>query len=207
MPPANLIVGLTGGIGSGKSEVSRRFTALGIEVIDADEIAREVVIPGKPALTEITEHFGKHLLTPNGDLDRPRLREIIFKDPDEKRWLESLLHPQINALIRERLQAASSPYAILASPLLLETKQDQLVDRVLVVDASEEQQIARASRRDTNRVEQIKAIMATQSNREARLARADDVIDNDGELSALDAQLIELHQRYLHLAQQKAFPA
>jgi dephospho-CoA kinase len=195
-----LVVGLTGGIGSGKSEVARRFQSLGIEVVDADEMARVVVETGQPALAQIARHFGRDILTPGGELNRPRLREIIFSNPDEKQWLETLLHPLINREIRARLAAAARPYAILASPLLLETQQHRLVDRILVVDTSEAEQLTRASRRDSNSREQIEAIMASQTPRPERLARAHDVLDNSGDLNQLDAQVAILHQQYLQLA-------
>jgi dephospho-CoA kinase len=194
------IVGLTGGIGSGKSEVARRFKSLGIDVFDADEVARVVVREGEPALAQIAEHFGADILLPTGALNRARLREIIFAEPDAKRWLEALLHPLINREVRQRLAEADSPYSILMSPLLLETEQHQLVDRILVVDTSEAEQQARASLRDNIRAGQIQAIMATQLGRQERLARAQDIIDNHGDLSALNEQVAALHQQYLALS-------
>lgn len=195
-----LIVGLTGGIGSGKSEVSRRFQALGIVVVDADEVARLVVEPGQPALADIAAHFGSHIVAADGHLNRALLRKIIFSQPEEKQWLEELLHPLINQEIRRQLADAGSPYVILSSPLLLETRQYELVNRVLVIDASEALQIARASSRDGNSSEQIKAIMATQLEREARIGQADDIIHNHGDLMELDKQVKTLHQRYMALA-------
>jgi len=194
------IVGLTGGIGSGKSEVTRRFAQLGIEVADADEIAREVVRPGEPALKEIREHFGEQVINEQGELDRTGVRDIIFSNPQEKIWLENCLHPRINQRIREKLAKASSPYAILASPLLLETSQHQLVDRILVVDTTEELQLERASKRDQKNRAQIQAIMATQIDRAQRLARAQDIIYNNGELGELDDQVARFHQTYLSMA-------
>ena len=195
-----LLIGLTGGIGSGKSEVSRRFEALGITLVDADLIAREVVTPGSDALKAIQQHFGDQLILPDGNLDRAALRQLIFADAAAKTWLEQLLHPLINQLIRTRLAAASSPYAILSSPLLLETSQYQLVDRILVVDTSEAAQIERASRRDRNQEDQIRAIMATQLSRAERCNLATDIIQNHGELTELDEQVAHLHQLYLELA-------
>jgi dephospho-CoA kinase len=192
-----LIVGLTGGIGSGKSEVSRRFQALGITVVDADEVARQVVAPGQPALADIAKHFGSNILLPDGELDRAQLRKIIFSQPEQKRWLESLLHPLINTQIRQQLVAAQSPYVMLSSPLLLETRQHELVDRILVIDASEALQIARASNRDANNEDQIKAIMGTQLDRNERISRSDDIIHNHGILLELDDQISKLHQQYL----------
>lgn len=201
MASSHFTIGLTGGIGSGKSEVSRRFASHGISIVDADEIAREVVLPGQSALREIAARFGPDVITATGVLNRAKLRDIIFFDKEAKAWLESLLHPQINRLIRSRLALAESPYVILVSPLLLEAAQHNLVDRVLVVDASETLQMARANQRDKAGAENIKAIMANQLSREERLARADDVIHNLGDLASLDAQVAALHQQYLTLAQ------
>ena len=199
-----LIIGLTGGIGSGKSEASARFSARGILVVDADVVAREVVEPGKTALVQISQHFGIGILDSAGRLNRSKLREIIFSDPSEKQWLELLLHPIINTDIRHQLANASSTYAILSSPLLLETQQFQLVDRVLVIDTSEQLQIERASQRDKNNEAQIKAIMHTQLSRQERCARATDIIQNHGTRAELDAQVEKLHHLYLELAQSTA---
>lgn len=201
MQTSPLVIGLTGGIGSGKSEVTRRFLNLGVTIVDADEIAREVVAPGQTTLTEIAGHFGVDILNSAGELDRPKLRQIIFTDPNAKQWLENLLHPLINQIIRARLTQAESAYVMLSSPLLLETQQYQLVDRILVVDTSEALQLKRASRRDNTRTAQIKTIILSQLARPDRLARADDIILNLGDLSDLDIQVDQLHQHYLLLAQ------
>lgn len=203
-----LIIGLTGGIGSGKSEACRCFIARGITVVDADVVAREVVTPGRPALEKIREHFGDEILlfekeSQQRTLDRSKLREIIFNNPIEKIWIEKLLHPLVNQQIREQLENTYGPYTILASPLLLETQQYRLVDRVLVVDASEPLQIERASQRDTNNEAQIRAIMSTQLSRQERCAKANDIIQNHGSLIELDEQIENLHQLYLELAQNK----
>ncbi|WP_323815325.1 dephospho-CoA kinase [Cellvibrio sp. NN19] len=195
-----LIIGLTGGIGSGKSEASKRFAERGILIVDADIVAREAVEPNSFALKQISDHFGKDILNTSGELNRSKLRAIIFSNPSEKTWLESLLHPIINASIRQQLANASSAYAILASPLLLETKQFELVDRILVIDVDEQLQIERASQRDNNKPDQIKAIMQTQLSRQERCARADDIILNNGNIAALDEQVEKLHQLYLTLA-------
>jgi dephospho-CoA kinase len=203
MPDKKLIIGLTGGIGSGKSEVSRRFEALGITLVDADLVARDVVLPGKPALESIRTHFGTDILLPDGSLNRAKLREIIFTEPAEKEWLEQLLHPLINQQIREQLALSTSAYAILSSPLLLETRQHLLVDRILVVDTSEMLQIERASKRDKNQEAQIKAIMATQLSRAERCSRATDIIQNHGDITELDDQIAKLHSLYLELAEQQ----
>lgn len=200
METAKLIVGLTGGIGSGKSVVCSRFANLGILIVDADIVAREVVEPGSDALKKIQNHFGDDVVQANGTLDRSKLRDIIFTTATEKEWLESLLHPLINLEIRRQLSQTKSAYAILASPLLLETKQFQLVDRILVIDASEQLQIERASNRDGKNEAQITAIMQTQLSRQERCARASDIIQNHGDLSELDEQVEKLHQLYLELA-------
>lgn len=194
------IVGLTGGIGSGKTAVSDRFAALGIKVVDADVCARMVVEPGKPALSLIAEHFGHAVLDSNGALDRARLRQIVFADENERKWLESLLHPLIFEEMWGQLQNATSPYAILVSPLLIEGGQTAICQRILVVDVPEDIQLARTMMRDTNSAEQVKAIMATQASRQARLEKADDVIVNEGSLEALWQQVDRLHQQYLSLA-------
>ena len=174
----------------------RAFQAKGIEAVDADDMARVVVEPGQPALNAIAEHFGPDNLTPEGTLNRPALRTIIFTDPDAKTWLEALLHPLINRELRSRLAAARGPYALLVSPLLFETGQDKLVDRILVVDVPESLQLARASARDGADPEQIRRIMASQMSREERLRRADDVLDNSGGLADLKRQVGELHGKY-----------
>lgn len=194
------IVGVTGGIGSGKTTVTDRFASHGIEVIDADVIARDVVAPGSDALQQIAEHFGADVLLTDGSLDRAQLRKLVFADSDEKEWLNQLLHPLIRHRIEDTLQSASSAYCILVAPLLLENKLDAMVDRVLVVDVSEETQIERTMRRDNNSAEQVAAIMAAQIEREQRLAAADDCIDNELPLPEVYDQIDALHQQYLKLA-------
>lgn len=195
-----LIVGITGGIGSGKSAVTDRFAKLGIVVVDADIVARQVVEPGTEALTAIAEHFGKDVITAQGSLDRAELRKRVFSDESERLWLEQLTHPLIGLTIAEQLQAAASPYSILSSPLLLETSQKDMVDVVVVVDVPETLQVERAARRDTNSEEQIRRIMAAQMPRQQRLELADSVIDNSGSLAGLDAKVEKLHQRFLEQA-------
>ena len=197
-------VGLTGGIGSGKSAVAQLFREHGITVVDADQAAREAVLPGSPALAEIRTHFGAPVLKENGSLNRAWLRGAVFADPKQRQWLEALLHPAIAVLIDEALANAASPYAILESPLLLETSQHTLVNRILVVDVSEATQVARAIQRDGGDEAQIRAIMDAQISRYGRLGRADDIIDNDGPLTALEPAVAALHQRYLALAAQHA---
>ncbi|GMU46702.1 MAG: hypothetical protein AMXMBFR26_14840 [Porticoccaceae bacterium] len=198
------IVGLTGGIGSGKSAVAARFRALGIRVVDADQAARAVVEPGTPALAAIAEHFGAGVIQADGTLDRAALRRLVFDDAAERRWLEQLLHPRIGEWLQARLAEAPGPYAILESPLLFEGTQHRMVQRSLLVDVPEEIQVARAAARDGNSPEQIRAIMAAQLSREERRARADDCIDNSGPPEALDAQVAELHRRYVALAEAAA---
>lgn len=207
MGVARLVVGLTGGIGSGKSAVAERFATHGIAIVDADRAARVVVEPGTPALLLIVEHFGAEVLDASGALDRAQLRHKVFADAAERQWLENLLHPRIAIEIFKGLREAQSPYTILVSPLLLEARQDTLANRVLVVDVDEDTQIARTMQRDRNTAEQVRAIMAAQVDRKARIARADDVIENNGTLAELHARVDMLHQRYLALAAERAAAA
>lgn len=199
-PPAQpWILGLTGGIGSGKSAAAAYFVELGIHLVDADDAARWVVEPGRPALTQIAEHFGTDVLQADGTLNRTALREVIFKDPTQRTWLESLLHPLIREEIRHYLARAESPYAILVSPLLLETSQHQMVQRVLVIDVPEAVQIQRTLLRDTTNEEQVRAILKAQASRDERLSRADDVIVNDRDPGWLKSEVERLHHFYLTL--------
>ncbi|MFM1895815.1 MAG: hypothetical protein RLZZ385_889 [Pseudomonadota bacterium] len=198
-----LVVGLTGGIGSGKSTVAAIFAQLGVPVIDTDVLAREAVEPGETALAQITEHFGPDILQANGRLDRARLRGIVFADPAQRRWLENLLHPLIGERLRHRIAVLDSPYCIVMSALLLETSQAESVDRILVVDAPEQLQLRRTMERDTNNEATVKSIMASQSSRDDRLARADDIIVNDRDLKHLQSEVGKLHRRYLVLAGQR----
>jgi dephospho-CoA kinase len=197
-----LVVGLTGGVGSGKSAVSRCFERLGVPVIDADQVAREIVEPGRPALAEIAATFGAGLVRGDAGLDRARLRERVFADPDARRRLEAILHPRIRARMREQLAAlpAGTPYAVFVIPLLFETGQRDLVDRVLVVEAAEPIRIARVARRDHAPEEQVRRIMAAQCSADDRAAGADDLIRNEGSESALAAKVSALHEKYLALA-------
>jgi dephospho-CoA kinase len=194
------VVGVTGGIGSGKSAVTARFAERGIKVVDADVASRVVVEPGRPALAAIREHFGPDILQADGTLNRAALRVRVFEDPAERRWLEQLLHPQIAAYIQQELASAESPYAILVSPLLAESGQSRFTNRILVVDVPEELQVQRTIARDANTEAQVRAIMAAQAGREQRLAIADDVIVNDADLDALDDEVERLHTLYLELA-------
>ena len=192
-----MIVGLTGGIGSGKTAVSDLFQDLGITIVDADLASRVVVEKGREELNKIAEHFGKEILTSSGELDRAKLREVIFKSDEEKLWLESLLHPAIASQIQKELDSSSSPYTILVSPLLLETDQKNFCSIVLVVDVPVETQIERTSRRDNVSEEQIKSIIASQIDRDSRLEQADEVILNDGSIQSLESKVQELHKKFL----------
>ncbi|GAA6166282.1 dephospho-CoA kinase [Sessilibacter corallicola] len=200
---SKFVVGLTGGIGSGKSAASSYFESLGIRCVDADIVSREVVLPGTRALSEIEKHFGNNVIDNQGELNRKILREIIFHDPDEKVWLEKLLHP----LIRERIQLlianSKSPYTILSSPLLIETKQHLQTDYVLVVDVPENTQLSRTLKRDGGNEKTIKSILSNQLSRTQRLKYADDIIDNSTDLKTLHAQVESLHKKYLDLASKK----
>jgi dephospho-CoA kinase len=196
-----MIVGITGGIGSGKSAVTDRFEQLGITVVDADLAARVVVEPGRPALAAIAERHGGQILLADGSLDRAALRQIVFANDNERQWLEQLTHPLIGQEIREQLQAAASPYAILASPLLLETSQRELVDLVVVVDVPEELQLQRTMARDSNDEAQVRRIMAAQLPRHKRLEGADITIDNSRSLEQLDETVAELHKEFLARAE------
>ena len=195
------VVGLTGGIGSGKTAVSDYFKALGIDIVDADIAARIVVEPGTPALASIADHFGADLLLADGTLNRAALRKKIFADSQHKQWLESLLHPLIAAQIQKGIESAQSPYVIFVSPLLVESSQKNLCDRLLVVDVPEQLQLARTMQRDNNEEEQVKRIIASQASRQQRLAIADDIIENSAGLAELHHQVDNLHQHYLQLAE------
>lgn len=194
------VAGLTGGIGSGKSAVSRRLEAQGITVIDADIVARDVVEPGEPALAKIAQRFGDDVIASDGTLERRKLRSIVFADEKQRTWLEDLLHPLIRDRILQQLEAARSTYTVLVSPLLLETDQHLLVNHVVVVDVEEEQQLSRTAARDNSDPEQVKAILAAQMSREERLSRADSVVDNRGDLAQLEQQVDQLHQTLLKAA-------
>ena len=197
---SRLLVGLTGGIGSGKTAVSDRFAALGITVVDADLASRAVLAPGAPALTAIAERFGAALLRADGSLDRAALRARVFADAAARRWLEALTHPLIGTWLREQLAAGTSAYSILVNPILIESGQAKTCDRVLVVDAPEALQLARTMARDENTEAQVEAIMAAQADRQRRLDSADDVIVNDRDLAHLDREVARLHAHYLELA-------
>ena len=193
------ILGLTGGIGSGKSAAAEHFAALGVHVVDADHAARWVVEPGRPALSQIAEHFGEQVLQADGQLNRGALRALIFSDPEQRRWLEALLHPLIREEIANNLAQAQSPYAILVSPLLIESGQHTTTQRVLVIDVPQALQIQRTLKRDNTSEEQVHAILKAQASREDRLRHADDVLTNDRDLEALKTEVERLHHFYLTL--------
>ena len=197
---AVLRVGLTGGVASGKSTVARLFGELGAHVIDTDDIARALVLPGSKALGQIVERFGREILTGEGTLDRRRLRRIVFADAESRRALEAILHPAIRAEALARANASTAPYAILVVPLLFEAGFDRLVDRRLVVDSTESQQLERLTARDGISETEARAMLAAQLTREERKQRADDCIDNSGSLAATRSRVRELHERYLQLA-------
>jgi dephospho-CoA kinase len=193
------ILGLTGGIGSGKSAVAQHFIDLGVHLVDADHAARWVVEPGRPALAKIVERFGERVLQADGSLDRAALRQLVFQDEQQRRWLEGLLHPLVFQEIDQYLARAESPYAILVSPLLVESGQHRMTQRVLVVDAPEHLQLQRSMARDSSSEEQIRAILKAQASRDERLRHADDVLVNDRDLAWLKSEVERLHNFYLTL--------
>lgn len=194
------IVALTGGIGSGKTTVANAFARFGATIVDADVIARQIVEPGTPALAAIAAHFGNEILQADGSLDRARLRQLIFNHPAEKAWLNQHLHPLIHQETQRQLALVSSPYALWVVPLLVENDLHTRADRVLVVDADRETQLARTMARDGSSREQALNILSAQATRHQRLAVADDVIDNSGNLRDIEPAVALLHQRYLELA-------
>jgi dephospho-CoA kinase len=196
---AGFRVGLTGGIASGKSTVAKLFAALGVPIIDADELAREVVQAGSVVLGQIRERFGDRVLAEDGSLNRRALREIVFADAGARADLEALTHPAIRAALEQRSASADGVYQILAIPLLIETGDTSRVDRILVVDCDESAQVRRLQARDGSTLEQAQAVLAAQASREARLRAADDVIVNDAGLQALRSQVERLHATYLRL--------
>jgi len=196
--PAKLRVGLTGGIASGKSTVARLFAALGASIIDADVVAREVVAPGTELLGRVAARFGPQILAPDGSLERRALRAIVFADPAARAALEGLTHPAIRAAMEAQAARASGAYLVLVIPLLIEQGRAAMpVDRILVVDCEVATQLARLQARDGATLAQARAMLAAQTSREARLAAADDVIVNEGDLRMLTAQVERLHARYL----------
>ena len=197
-----MIIGLTGGIGSGKSTVARAFETLGAASVDADDVAREIVLPGEPALLAIKNRFGDQVIHQDGTLNRAALRAIIFKDPEQRRWLESVTHPKIRERLLQhlaQLKTQGAPYVLLVSPLLFESGQTALVNRAVVVDVPQALQLSRTQQRDGVSESQVHAILAAQLSREQRLAQADDVIDNSGDHRSMMEQVVRLDQRYRQL--------
>lgn len=201
-----LIIGLTGGIGSGKSTVAARFAQQGVPVVDTDRLARDLVEPGQPALDDIVATFGRGFIDAHGRLDRARLRGHVFTDTRARRQLEALLHPRIRVAVMDWLHTQDAPYVIMEVPLLLEGNLADLVDRILLVDATQADQRARTCARDGLTRAQFDAILGTQASRDERLAAADDIIDNQGPVSALIARIVELHRHYTALAGQDHRP-
>ncbi len=193
-----LVIGLTGGIASGKTTVANLFKQqFKIDIVDADIVAREVVEPGTPGLNAIVEHFGKGIIHDNQTLNRTKLRERIFSNPEEKTWLNNLLHPIIREKMVDELKQVTSDYALLVVPLLIENKLDSLCDRVLVVDVEPNTQISRTMKRDNVSEQQAQAILASQASRQDRLDKADDVVKNNPDDPELLLQITELHEKYL----------
>jgi dephospho-CoA kinase len=197
---APLRIGLTGGVASGKSAVASAFARLGVPIVDTDRLAREVVDAGQPALAAVVGEFGPGILGPDGRLDRRRLRALVFADAGRRRRLEAILHPAIRAAMAAEVAAITAPYVVVAIPLLVESGQQSAFDRVLVVDCPPEIQLARLIERDRESPDGARAILAAQAGRDARLAAADDVLENTGSLADLDAAVRGLHARYLALA-------
>lgn len=199
------VVALTGGIGSGKSLVSHLFSQLGIEIIDTDVIARDLVKPGSLALTQINNHFGESILNDKQELNRSMLRKIIFSQHTEKKWLENILHPLINAEIFRKIKTANSPYCIVVIPLLFEThaQKEAYIDRVLVVETSCDTQIQRIIQRDRSTKEDVEKIIQMQVSAATRRGGADDIIKNNASESEVKAQVVQLHALYLKFAKQK----
>jgi dephospho-CoA kinase len=197
-----LRIGLTGGIASGKSTVTKRFAELGVPVMDADVVSRSVVEPGKLGLAQVVQRFGAGVLDADGRLDRRALRNLIFKDSSLRQALDAILHPLIRAQMEREAAAAKGPYVVMAIPLLVESGGSaKRVDRVLVVDAEETLQIQRLQARDGSSAEQARAILASQASRAARLGEADDVLSNTGTVAELRQAVDRLHEQYLQLAQ------
>ncbi|MBM7071134.1 dephospho-CoA kinase [Shewanella sp. 202IG2-18] len=193
------VVGLTGGIGSGKTTVANLFAAQGIELVDADIVAREVVAIGSEGLNEIAAHFGESILLENGELNRASLREKVFSNEDQRQWLNQCLHPKIRSRMLQLINSSSSEYTVLVVPLLFENGLDKLVNRTLVVDISNELQIKRTSKRDAVSKAQIQSIIDSQMSRKDKLSKANDVICNQGEITDLEQAVIALHEKYLTL--------
>lgn len=199
-PKRNWVLGLTGGIGSGKTAISNIFEELGITIVDADIIAREVVQPNSIGLNAIITHFGNDILHPDGTLNRLKLRTKIFTNDDEKKWLNTLLHPLIREKILCDLSNATSPYVVLVAPLLFENNLDKYCNHTLLIDVPTAVQIERTVKRDNTTIEQVKSIIASQMPRENKRQKSDDILNNDQKLTQVRAELVELHKNYLQYA-------
>ncbi len=198
-----LNIGLTGGIGSGKSTAANCFSQLGISVIDADVIAHDLTHKNTALFTSIVSHFGQDVLDKDGHLNRKKLRDLIFSNEAERQWLEELLHPAIITTMKQQIKTVASPYCILVIPLLTESNSIDFIDRICVIDIPEEIQLQRARVRDRTTESDIQAIIQSQTSRQQRLANADDIIINDGDFDQLKRQVTDLHQHYLALAKHR----
>ncbi|MFB3089110.1 MAG: dephospho-CoA kinase [Acidiferrobacterales bacterium] len=198
-----LRIGLTGGIGSGKSSAAAMFARRGVPVIDADEIAKQLVAPGQPAYERIIQRFGKEFVDADGFIDRGRLRRHVFDDPASRRELEAILHPRVRQQIQRQLRALRAPYCVIVIPLIFEANQQDLVDRILVIDATEDTQVQRVAARSSLADDEIRKIIAAQIGRNVRLRQAHDVITNEGELEQLEERVDAFHTRYLDLAREQ----
>ena len=203
MTEPKLVIALTGGMGAGKTTVANLFAQHGVPIIDADVIAREMTELGKPAFLDIVDHFQEKILLSNGTLDRKKLSQVIFVHPEERRWLEALLHPLIRSEIERQLMKMSAPYCIIVIPLLFEVKPYSFINRVLVVDTPEHEQVKRVVERDNVTPTHVEAILKSQANREQRATLANDLVINDGILADLQPQVEDLHQMYLKLSAEK----
>lgn len=201
---SRLIIGLTGGIASGKTTVANLFAEYNIDIIDADVVAREVVAPNAPALAEISQHFGQSILQRDGSLNRAKLRELVFTNQQHKEWLNALLHPIIRQQVSVQLNNAASPYCLLVAPLLIENNMQAMVDIILVVDSAEQAQLERTITRDNSSEQQVRSIMSAQVSRQKRLSAADDVIKNIGTINDLTNDVKKLHHKYRTLAEDGA---
>ena len=197
-----LRIGLTGGIGSGKTTVADMFADHGVPVIDADEIARALVAPYQPAYDEIIEAFGRDIVDDDGNIDRDKLRQLVFDDTQRRQELEAILHPRVRTEIHHRSLELDAPYCVIVIPLLIEADQLDLVERVLVVNLDEEKQVQRVGARGGLSKAEVRKIIAAQIERSERLRHADDVIENNADLASLEAQVEKLHRRYLTLARE-----
>lgn len=194
------VLGLTGGIGCGKTAVSNMFEELGITIVDADIIARQVVEPNSKGLKAIAQHFGDNILLPNGTLNRAELRAKIFTNNNDKEWLNTLLHPLIRVKILTDINNATSPYVVLVAPLLFENNLDKYCDHTLLIDVPTSVQIARTVKRDSTNIEQVKNIIASQMSRADKQQKADDILNNDRSLNLVHIELVDLHKKYLQYA-------